>query len=98
MGAGNCQHVQGSNVGSALGVITSLRRAVAAGAATLAAILASTVPVPAANAVERDDFSINGPAYVGSGLSVSGAYEYFSPVTRTRSTVTQSSGFATESR
>lgn len=78
MGAGNCQHVQGSNVGSALGVITSPRRAVAAAAATLAAILASTVPVPAANAVEPVDFSISGPAYVGSGLSVSGAYEYFS--------------------
>ncbi|WP_143711667.1 FG-GAP repeat domain-containing protein [Paenarthrobacter aurescens] len=47
-------------------------------AGVLAAMLLSTTLVPSAHAVDGEDFSIQGPAFVGSGLSVKGAYEYFS--------------------
>ena len=46
----------------------------------LAAILIGTTLVPAAEAADdlgAEDLSIQGPAFVGNGLSVKGAYEYF---------------------
>ncbi len=52
-------------------------------AVALAAILIGTTLLPAAEAVDAkaadaEDLSIQGPAFVGNGLSVKGAYEYFS--------------------
>jgi hypothetical protein len=55
--------------------VTSLVRSVAA---ALAGIVIVTALAPAADAVDADDLSIQGPAFVGNGLSVKGAYEYFS--------------------
>ncbi len=61
-----------------VGLFSGKSMATGGAAAALAAILMGTALVPAAHAVDAEDLVVQGPAFVGSGLYVKGAYEYFS--------------------
>ncbi|WP_370629159.1 FG-GAP repeat domain-containing protein [Paenarthrobacter nitroguajacolicus] len=61
-----------------MGLFSGKSMATGGAAAALAAILMGTALVPAAHAVDAEDLVVQGPAFVGSGLYVRGAYEYFS--------------------